>query len=93
MNDKVKIEKIVIRIGDKQAELTVEDAKALRDVLDQMFGKEKEYVPYYPTTWPWYPWKPWYAPTITWGAGYTNTDNGETVITYNGSSGGSCFRS
>ena len=86
--DKVKIEKIVIRIGDKQSELTVEDAKALRDMLDQMFSKEKEYVPYYPTTWP------WYVQPVTWTT-VTSSEPYKGVVTvtcYNHNSG-SCFQS
>ena len=58
----VGIKKVVIQMGDKEVPLTVEDAKKLHVVLDELFGKEVPYptFPSYPTypSYPnWYPWR------------------------------------
>jgi hypothetical protein len=49
-NKKVEISKIVIKIGEKEATLSLEEAKQLRDVLDGLFGDRSwiYYVPYAP---------------------------------------------
>ena len=39
MNKEVSI-KVVLSIGKKEIELTVEEARQLKDSLDQIFGKE-----------------------------------------------------
>lgn len=41
MNKKIGVSKIVINIGDKEASLTVEQAKELRDALTALLGGEK----------------------------------------------------
>ncbi len=87
MDKQVEIKKIVIRIGDKEASLTLEDAKALRDVLDAMFGEKKEYVGY-PYVVPTIPYVPYVQPTwrwYDWTVNYCNVngtkDNNAIVIT------------
>ena len=63
--------KITIEIENQTLKLTLEKAKKLHGVLDELFGKkvkkEKEYVPYpyYPYKDYWYPCEPYY-PWITW---------------------------
>ena len=51
---KVEVSKIVIKIGEKEATLTLEEVKALRDVLDNLLGDKQEikYIPWivYPQT-------------------------------------------
>lgn len=47
----IEVEKIVLKIGRKTIELSVEEAIELREVLGDVVGKtrtEKEYIPYYP---------------------------------------------
>ena len=52
----IKLKRIVLDINGHEFSLTVEDAKALKEALDEIFEKEveKEYVPYYP-----YPYSPY----------------------------------
>jgi hypothetical protein len=73
---KVEITKITIKVGDKQAELTVQEAKELHRILDEMFKRQDvTYVPVYPTL-PYYPIYP------TWTYWTTCTSNGTFNITY-----------
>jgi hypothetical protein len=66
-----KIKKVVIEAGGKEFSLSVEEAKALRDILNATFQEEKTtYVPY---PYPIYE-RRYYGPWITW----CNT-TGETV--------------
>lgn len=65
MNKKIEIKKVVIQIGDKEAELTIEQARELKDALNELLGKketvylpsspviiERPYPrPYWATTW------------------------------------------
>lgn len=62
--DKVEIKTVNIQIGKKQLTLTVEEAKKLKEVLVELFGKEvikevKEihHHDYYPYRWYW-GWQP-----------------------------------
>ena len=83
----VQIKKIVIRIGDKEATLTPEDAKELMEVLEGLMGKKevvKEYIAY-----PIYvppvvstPYIPWWGVNTIWSSG--EIGNGVDV-TYFGS--------
>ena len=61
------IRKIELDLDGKRVSLTLEQAKKLKDVLNELFGekiikvKEKEYIPYpqpYPIE-PYRPWRPW----------------------------------
>jgi len=47
-NKKVEILKIVIKIGEKEATLSLDEAKQLRDVLDNLLGSKNgiTYIPY-----------------------------------------------
>ncbi len=40
MENKTEIKKIVLQLGKKEVELTVEECKKLKEVLSEMFGKE-----------------------------------------------------
>lgn len=67
-----EIKKVVIEAGGKEFNLTVEEAKALRDILNSTFPEAKTtYVPLYqpPIIIERYPqqWGPW----ITWSSGET----------------------
>ncbi len=50
MSDTIKVETIKIQIGRKTLELTPEELRELRDVLDATFPKPKKesVMPYYP---------------------------------------------
>lgn len=47
---KVKVSKVEIEIGKKRIELSLDEAKELRDILNETFGKEKK-----APGWPSYP--------------------------------------
>lgn len=69
MSDAVKVNKIVLDIGDKEITLTMEQAKKLKDLLADLFGKEviKE-VHHHHEYW----WK--YYPQVTWDTGKFQSD-------------------
>jgi hypothetical protein len=82
----VKVEKIVIKIGDDEQELTVEAAKELQKILNDLFGNKENvyvypsspiYIPYPYVIHPYYPdpdrTVPYYQPYRIWCT-YT-TDN------------------
>jgi len=63
--NKVKIKSVEIEVGEKKLNLTVEEAKKLKNVLDELFGKEiiKEVVElhhHHNHSNPWY----WYPPLV-----------------------------
>jgi hypothetical protein len=66
-----KVEGLVLTIKGKRVELTIEEAKRLRDELNATLSGI-EYVPTYPTY-------PWYvhpaAPAITWGDGWNGVSS------------------
>lgn len=69
-----EIKKVVIEAGGKEFSLSVEEAKALRDILNATFTEVKTtYVPYQP--YPYYPW------TVTYSSGtvYCSSSNTATV--------------
>jgi hypothetical protein len=85
MSNKIEISKIVINIGDKEIELSPEEARSLLGVLkdmlevEKLIKVEKEYypIPYSPPypTYP-HPYYPYTTPywTISWcGTGSTST--------------------
>lgn len=42
-----EVKKVVIKVGEHEFEISIEEAKSLRDILNSTFPtKEKEYVPY-----------------------------------------------
>jgi hypothetical protein len=58
----VEIKKVVIKIKDIELSLTIDEARALKKILNDAFGdKETIYVPTYPIypTYPTIPWQPW----------------------------------
>jgi hypothetical protein len=85
--DVVKVEKIVIKIGDKEEEYTLEEAKKLQKLLNDLLGnKESIYIPVpysVPVPQPYIPYPytvPYTVPntspywTITWGTSGTSTN-------------------
>lgn len=85
MNKKVGISKIVINIGDKEAALTVEQAKELRDALNAVLGETKTVVERVIEHDRWYP----HWPTVIYGTatvGHTtySGDNGTHTINLSG---------
>lgn len=44
MDEKVKVEKLIVRINGVSIELTIEEAKDLQESLNELFGPEKEIV-------------------------------------------------
>lgn len=55
--------------------MTITELKELRDMLDTLVGKEKEYIPY-PQPYPVYPAYPWYSPNHLWVSTSSNTSGG-----------------
>lgn len=90
MPKKVKVDRIVLDINGKKLELSLEDAQGLRDVLDEVLGKEtiveirEKYYPY--VTVPYIYTYPKWTGTITCGDTFGNT-NGTYTVSYNGNSG------
>jgi len=86
-----KIDKIVLKIGKNVVELSPDEAKELKDMLNELYGGEQvKYIPSPYTIYPrWIysdPWEytRWTPPIITWG----NTDGastGGTIVTYSAS--------
>jgi len=74
-----KIEKIVVEVGKKKVEFSLDEAKEMSKILADMFGeKETTYVPFYPyqreiRTYPYRPYDIWYTSntndTITYTSG------------------------
>jgi hypothetical protein len=69
MKKKIEVTKVVIRIGDKPVELTIDQARELKDALNELLGsKETVYLPSSPVIidrpYP-YPYTPYW--TITYG--------------------------
>ena len=56
--EKVEIKNIEFKVGKKQLNLTVEEAKKLKSILDELFGKEiiKEIKEIYHPYFPYYRW-------------------------------------
>jgi len=76
------IKKITLEIGDKEVEVTMEEAQKLFHDLEQLFPDTPVPYPVYPVyplqTWtPSFPQSPWYCYDNT----AANPDYGKTVIT------------
>ena len=78
----VKIDRIILKVSGKEIELSVDEAKQLKDILGEMFGKDNTVViptlvPY-PYIQPYYPDRlyPSYSdyPIITWSCTSSGTD-------------------
>jgi hypothetical protein len=67
-----EVKKVVIEAGGEEFDLTLEEAKTLRDILNSTFPEPKtNYVPYQPVIIERYrqPWGPW----VTWSSASGNT--------------------
>jgi hypothetical protein len=73
--DAVRIEKIVIDISGDKKEMSLESAKELQKILNDLFGVDKEttYVPYYPYVYPYISSTPTYTPYKIWCTYTTGT--------------------
>ena len=84
MSKKIEVQKtevvsIKLRIKGKEIDLTLEDAKELRDALNKVFAEPvtiKEYVPYTPYI-PYIPYEP-YKPYEPWIQPYWGDGTGQT---------------
>jgi hypothetical protein len=85
MTKKIEVKKVVIQLGDKEAELTIEQARQLKDALNELLGsKETVYVspspiiierPYT------YPYSPYWS--ITWQTVSGSAADGQSgTVTY-----------
>ncbi len=76
MEKEVKIETIKIKMGEVEVSLTPDQAKELKDLLNDLFGNVTytPYIPYIPYTNPYPPYK-W----IYWEPYYYDTPN---TVTY-----------
>lgn len=83
-NDKIEVQKIDIKIGDKTISLKPEQAKELKKILNEMFEESTEKTTHhYWWHWPTYsqPYTPHYSPwTITCGgSGGATYTTGSTI--------------
>jgi len=62
----VKIEKIVLKIGDRELSLSPEEVKGLKEALNKMFGDKSVVYRYYPS-FPYY--NPAYSPNWIFTSG------------------------
>ena len=70
------VKKIVLQVRGKEISLTVEEAKELKQILADMFGKE---VIIHERTYPWLPWPYINIPYTVWGV--TTSTTTETITT------------
>jgi hypothetical protein len=80
MEREIEVSKIVVKMGEKEIELSPAEAKKLQELLNEIFSKNKEpiYVPIYPPVDPYpcpYPY-PYFPVTYTTGP----TDDTTTII-------------
>ena len=83
MSKQVKISKLCLEIGGKKIELTMKQAKELKDVLNDAFGESEVIFRdrwHYPHTYPSYP-NTWYATSATGTANLTANANAATTST------------
>ncbi len=79
--DKVKIDKINIKIGDQEIPMTLAQAKELQELLNDTFGLDKVYRPGYPIYIERHP-RPWryYRPSYPmWDTIITCENTGSSV--------------
>jgi hypothetical protein len=70
MENKTEIKKIVLQLGKKEVELTVEECKKLKEVLSEMFGKEVVKEIHHHDYYKWY----WQNPITYYSAVKTTAD-------------------
>lgn len=83
----VQVKSLTIKIGDKEIEMTVEEAKNLKGVLDSLFEKEvvvKKEIEVVPQPYPVYPNYPWWTQT-TLTTDPNTIDQYRMISTYDGS--------
>lgn len=72
MSDKVEIKKITLKLGKREVTLSIEEAKNLKEALEELFGKsivsEEHHHHHHDHSYPYYPYRWW------WCQG-TNLDN------------------
>ena len=81
MSKKIEVTKIVIRMGEQDAELTIEQARQLKDALNELLGsKETVYIPSQPVVieqrYPYHPYPYW---TVSYG---TTTGGTSASVSY-----------
>lgn len=81
---KIGVSKIVIQMGDKEATLTVEQVKELRDVLDNLLGEKVIERVIERDKW-WYV-EPYIYPRY-WTVTSTNTSTPSDTVTYGNTAG------
>lgn len=87
-DEKMEISKIVVKMGKKEVDLSVEDARKLFRLLEEMFGEKIVHHDHY------YPY--WRYPSLTWYCGssgsltYNLLSSGDApcVISTNGATSG-----
>ena len=85
MSEKVSVSKIVVKMGKKEVELTLEEAKELQELLNDTFGKkETVYIPGSPI----YIERPYHWTYPRWEVTYGNTSKFQSdgTLTYSLSS-------
>lgn len=100
-NDKIEVQKIDIKIGDKTISLKPEQAKELKKILNEMFEESPaspdKTVHHYWWHWPTYvepyrPYQPSYSPwTITCGGGVGTSYTTSNAISSTMSAGTICL--
>jgi hypothetical protein len=76
----VQVKSLTIKIGEREIEMTVEEAKNLKGVLDSLFEKEivvKKEIEVVPQPYPVYPNYPWWTQPL-----YSNTTDPNTIDQY-----------
>lgn len=77
-NMEIKVSEVVVEIGNKKVSLTPDQARELRDALNQLLGESKEIVKeYVPYPYQPYPYR-WWTIYPTWTN--TNTNTGSYTI-------------
>jgi len=85
MSKQVKVDRIVIKIGNKEISLDLDEAKELKEILADMFGGVKEIIReehYHPYPYIWYEYKVHATPTWTIKYGDSLTTNTTTYSGY-----------
>jgi hypothetical protein len=77
--DKIAITEIVLQMGPTKVSMSLEDAEKVFQVLEKLFGRKTEYVPYYSRPYQW-----WYEPY--WGTLKCSGLNDGSVNITNGTS-------
>ena len=60
---KIEVSKVVLKIKGEELELSLSEARGLKDALDELFKENRTCYLYPPYTWPYYPWTTTYTST------------------------------